>query len=175
MDTVSMTENLYTPDCIRTYTGKYVNVFEPTTDMICIEDIAHSLAQQPRFAGHLREHYSVGQHSVLSSHRVPEEHRLAALLHDASEAYMVDIPRPIKYKLSSYKEIEDNLMHLIAEKFGFEYPLPDSVKKVDEFMLQWEWESLMLANIHPMNRIVPWSISYTEAAFIELFHKINFK
>ena len=48
-----MKENLYTKDCIRTFTGIYMNVFNPTSEMICIEDIAHSLSLQCRFAGHL--------------------------------------------------------------------------------------------------------------------------
>ena len=137
-------EDLFTPDCIRTYSGIYMNIFEPTLDMICIEDIAHSLSHQCRFAGHLPVFYSVAQHSVIASRYVSSEHALAALLHDASEAYLCDIPRQIKPKLTNYKEIEDNLMKLIAEKFGFGYPLHSDVKQADEFMLQWEWHSLML-------------------------------
>lgn len=116
-------ENLYTPDCIRTFTGIYVNVFEPTEEMICIEDIAHALSNQCRFGGHLPVFYSVAQHSIIMSDKMHESHKLAALLHDASEAYLLDIPRPIKKGLSNYKEIEDKLMTAIAAKFGFEYPL----------------------------------------------------
>ena len=56
-----MKENLYTPNCIRTFTGLYMNVFNPKPDMICIEDIAHALSQQPRFGGHLPRMYSVAQ------------------------------------------------------------------------------------------------------------------
>ncbi|HET6558087.1 MAG TPA: hypothetical protein VFG54_12280 [Prolixibacteraceae bacterium] len=137
-------ENLYTPDSIRTYSGIYMNVFEPTLDMICIEDIAHSLANQCRFAGHLPVFYSVAQHSVKASVRANKAHKLQALLHDASEAYLLDIPSPIKKRLRDYKEIEDNLMNLIAKKFGFEYPLHEKVKDIDRYMLQWEWHSLML-------------------------------
>jgi len=121
-----------------------MNIFEPTLDMICIDDIAHSLSHQCRFGGHLPTFFSVAQHSVMTSKRVPQEHKLAALLHDASEAYLMDIPRPIKAHLTNYKELEDRLMELIALKFGFEYPLHPIVKKADEFMLRWEWHSLML-------------------------------
>jgi hypothetical protein len=137
-------ENLYTPNCIRTFTGIYMNVFEPTLDMICMEDIAHALSNQCRFGGHLPEFYSVAQHSITMSNKMHENHKLAALLHDASEAYLLDIPSPIKKGLSNYKEIEDRLMFLIAEKFGFQYPLHEKVKEVDEYMLQWEWSNLML-------------------------------
>lgn len=149
-------ENLYTKDCIRTKSGIYMNVFEPTIEMICIEDIAHSLTYQCRFGGHLPVFYSVAQHSLNCSYLVDNPQlKLAALLHDASEAYLLDIPRPIKQRLANYKEIEEGLMILIAEKFDFAYPLQKEIKKVDETMLQVEWDYLMLGkgtwqfNIHP--------------------------
>lgn len=138
-------ENLFTPNCIRTVSGIYVNVFEPTPEMICIEDIAHALSNQCRFGGHLPSFYSVAQHSLNCSYLVEDKKlKLAALLHDASEAYLLDIPSPVKKGLSNYKEIEDRLMKVIADKFGFAYPLHPDVKKVDELMLHVEWDSLML-------------------------------
>ena len=141
------TENLFTPDCIRTYTGLYMNVFEPTLDMVCIEDIAHSLSMQCRFGGHLPKFYSVAQHSILVALRISETGiKLEALLHDASEAYLMDIPSPIKKRLSNYKEIEENLMRIIGDKFGFTMPLHEKVKDADAYMLQWEWDNLMLRN-----------------------------
>lgn len=137
-------ENLNTPNCIRTNSGIYMNVFEPTIEMINIEDIAHSLSNQCRFAGHLPKFYSVAQHSILCSSLVDKRDKLEALLHDASEAYIIDIPTPIKAGLTNYKEIEDKLMRLIAQKFNFNYPLGDAVKKVDKKMLHFEWDHLML-------------------------------
>lgn len=161
-------ENLYTPNCIRTVTGIYVNVFEPTPEMFCIEDIAHSLSHQCRFGGHLPHYYSVAQHSIVMSDKMHESHKLAALLHDASEAYLLDIPRPIKKGLSNYKEIEDKLMNAIAAKFGFEYPLHEKVKEVDEYMLQWEWSTLMLGkSIFP--KIECWSPKYAKECFMSTF------
>lgn len=140
-----MKENLYTPNCIRTFSGIYMNVFEPTSEMICIEDIAHALSHQCRFGGHLPVFYSVAQHSLNCSYLIEnKELKLAALLHDASEAYLLDIPRPIKQQLSNYKDIEDKLMRIIGDKFGFEYPLHPDVKRIDEEMLQTEWNCLML-------------------------------
>jgi uncharacterized protein len=137
-------ENLFTPDCIRTVSGIYVNVFEPTAEMICIEDIAHALSMQCRFGGHLPFFYSVAQHSLFCCDQVDDEHKLAALLHDASEAYLLDIPRPIKNRLANYKEIENGLMYEIANKFGFQWPLHEKVKEVDELALQMEWDEIML-------------------------------
>lgn len=138
-------ENLYTPNFIRTYTGIYMNVFEPTLEMICIEDIAHSLSMQCRFGGHLPIFYSVAQHSLNCSYLIEDSHlKLEALLHDASEAYLLDIPRPIKNNLPNYKHIESGLMNLIATKFGFTIPLHEKTKQADETMLQLEWDVLML-------------------------------
>jgi uncharacterized protein len=78
-------ENLYEPDCIRTYTGLYINVFNPKPEMIEIEDIAHALSFQCRFGGHLPKFYSVAQHSLNCSYLVKEPAlKLTALLHDAS-------------------------------------------------------------------------------------------
>jgi len=135
---------LYSPDVIRTSSGKFINVFEPTPDMICIEDIAHSLAHQCRFGGHLPQFYSVAQHSIMCAMHVSSDaDRFAALMHDASEAYLLDMPSPIKARLPEYKSIEDNLMRVIAEKFGFEYPLSEAVKQVDRSMLEYEYNGLM--------------------------------
>jgi 5'-deoxynucleotidase YfbR-like HD superfamily hydrolase len=133
--------------CIRTNSGLFINVFDPKRDVIAIEDIAHALASIPRFGGHLNRHYSVAQHSVMCMMRVKSlEDKKAALMHDASEAYLGDIPTPIKAKLPEYKTCEHNLMLMIADKFGFEYPLNEVVKEVDARMLQIEWENLVLDN-----------------------------
>lgn len=138
-------EDLFKKDCIRTFTGLYVNVFEPTEDMICIEDIAHALSNQCRFGGHLPYYYSVADHCLNCSYFIEDPgKKLEMLLHDASEAYLLDIPSPIKKRLRDYKKIEYNLMRVIAEKFGFQYPLSPEVKKVDELLLQLEWDVLML-------------------------------
>jgi len=142
-------ENLFTPNCIRTVSGKYVNVFEPTPDMICIEDIAHALSNQCRFGGHLPRFYSVAEHSLNCSYLIDDpELKLEALMHDASEAYLLDIPSPIKKNLTNYKQIEDGLMKVIFEKFGLSYPLHEKVKEVDAIVLQTEWNCLMLQLDH---------------------------
>jgi len=167
-------ENLYTPNCIRTFIGLYMNVFDPTPEMICIEDIAHALSNQCRFGGHLPQFYSVAQHSVLCSQNVSYEYRLQALLHDAAEAYLLDMPRPIKQGLSNYKEIENNLMVVIAAKFGFIYPLENQVKQIDEEMLQFEWEHLMLGK--PLNDVfLCWSSRFAKHSFLETYTELSLK
>ena len=165
-------ENLYTKDCIRTYTGIYMNVFEPTLRMICIEDIAHALSHQCRFGGHLPKFYSVAQHSWLCESLIEPEQKLSALLHDASEAYLLDIPRPIKQRLSNYKQIEDGLMRLIAEKFQFEYPLNKRVKEIDEQVLQIEWDNLMLQN-KTIENFTSFSAELAKTRFLESFSRLT--
>ncbi len=165
-------ENLYTPGCIRTFTGKYFNPCNPEIDLICIEDIAHALSMQTRFGGHLPVFYSVAQHCVLAAREVSDEYRLTTLLHDASEAYLIDVPRPVKEQLSNYKEIEHRLMKIIAAKFSIAWPLPEWVKIADEYMLRYEWQSLML-NDCPQPPIEPWEQQLAEAQFLAQFHKLT--
>lgn len=141
-------DTLYAGRLIRTFSGNYVDVFNPDPATITIEDIAHHLSNQCRFSGALPEFYSVAQHSYLTSYLVEQEHKLAALLHDAAEAYLVDIPSPIKREIRDYAALEDGLMEVIANKFGFAYPLHPSVKAADKEMLEMEWNGIMLGNFH---------------------------
>lgn len=133
-------------DCIRTHSGIYINIFDTTPEMICIEDIAHGLSFQPRFAGHLDRLYSVAQHSIKSAEMASEPNKFAALLHDASEAYMLDMPTPIKARMPEYQIIENNLMSVIAKKFGFQFPLDPEIKIIDKVMVNLEWEMLVMSN-----------------------------
>lgn len=161
-------ENLHTTNCIRTYTGIYFNVFEPTLDMINIEDIAHALSNQCRFGGHLPTYYSVAEHSLVCHNLASKNNKKAALLHDASEAYMLDIPRPIKQALKDYKEIEHKLMLLVAEKFGFQYPLNSSIKTIDEIVLEQEWNELMIKTTKQTLKC--YSPEYAKHKFLEAFN-----
>lgn len=156
---------------IVTFTGKLFNCFAPTNHDICIEDIAHALSNQCRFGGHLPKFFSVAQHSILVSTIVAPEHRLAALLHDASEAYLIDVPRPVKLHLSNYKDIEDAIMLEIARKFGFKWPLHEEVKKADEIMLQREWDEIMMGKIpiDPENQTPCWTPGQSKRHFLERF------
>jgi len=130
-------------DWIQTYTGKRFYLINPTPDMIDIEDIAHALSNVCRFAGHIKKFYSVAEHSVFVSRMCEKEHKLAGLLHDASEAYIADIASPFKPFLTNYKELEHNVMLVIAEKFGFEYPFDNDVHESDVYMLKMEAQELL--------------------------------
>lgn len=130
-------------DWMQTYTGIQFWPLDPRADEICIEDIAHSLAHQCRYNGHCQRFYSVAEHSAIMASFAKPEHKLAALLHDAAEAYLCDIPRPLKKYLHGYREIEERLERTIAAKFGAPYPWPQEVHELDERMLADELEQIM--------------------------------
>lgn len=135
--------NVYTENAIRTFTGKVFDLKILDPESICIEDIAHALAYTPRFGGHLPLPYSVAQHSVHVMEQCKPDLQLAALLHDASEAYIGDMPSPFKKLMPDYKKLEANLMKVIAKKFGFEYPLHPEIKDADYALLSIEWEAFV--------------------------------
>lgn len=117
---------------IQTVSGGMVFPMAPDPREINIEDIAHSLAMQCRFNGHCREFYSVAQHSVIVSrhcHRFP----LLGLMHDAAEAYVGDIVRPIKLQIKAFSELEKTVWRSIAAELG-RLPLRASTAERDEVL-----------------------------------------
>jgi len=127
---------------ITTYTGKVIYFEKPDPASIDIIDIAHALSNQCRFAGHTKRFMSVAEHSILVSLQCPE-YGLEGLLHDASEAYMVDMPTPIKRKIKDYKVYEDRLMSAIFTRFQLKYPLPQEVHDADRAQLVREAKELV--------------------------------
>lgn len=136
------------------YSGIRFWPLSPDIENILLPDIAHALAFQCRFGGHTRQFYSVGQHCILTAQLSEIDFpstpniQLAALLHDATEAYLVDLPRPIKRQMPIYKQTEDKLASLIAKKFGLIPSDFERIKKYDEQALSIEANSLM-APLHP--------------------------
>ncbi|QEA38608.1 phosphohydrolase [Pistricoccus aurantiacus] len=161
---------------IVTVTGRHFHLEAPTFDMVAPYDIAHALAQLCRFGGHTRVHYSVAQHSVLASHHVPREHALAALLHDATEAYLGDVVTPLKTLLPLYRHIEAQAWAAICERFGLSEILPASVKRIDLALLATERRDLLvdhgapwpcLTGVMPLSEtIVPWSAEEARQLFL---------
>jgi hypothetical protein len=130
-----------TPSSIKTFTGR-VDPLNPIVDAINIEDIAHALARQCRYNGHCVGFLSVARHSIwvaeyLKSEGYDETMQLTGLLHDAAEAYLGDLVRPLKHtefgKL--YLEVEEILEGVIAERFGLPFPIPAEVRAADDYVL----------------------------------------
>ena len=132
---------------IRTYLGVSFNVLEPREEDIHPLDIAKALSQQCRFTGHTKPPYSVAEHSILVATLSPTKWKLAALLHDAAEAYLMDLPTPIKNlpEMKPYRDMEDKLQRLIYKRFGVDSEeVPPSVKKADHEAFKIEWNALMV-------------------------------
>jgi hypothetical protein len=128
---------------IQTYLGKRFTPLAPQADDIEIEDIAHALAHKCRYGGHTKRFYSVAEHSVFVARHASPENRLTALLHDASEAYLADVPRPIKPHLPGYYAIEEMIDRAVARRFGLTYPWPAEVHDLDTRILADEKDKLM--------------------------------
>lgn len=145
-------DNLFEPGKVRLYSGKYVNVASLTEDDICLEDIAHSLAMTCRFNGNTKSFFSVLSHSILVSSIVENRFQLEALMHDAHEAYLFDIPSPYK-KLPQFKELvelENSIQVMIDKKYGLfdkdKYSY-DNVKSADMIALNIEWNSCVINDL----------------------------
>src|ERR1017187_3227299 len=130
---------------IQTFTGRTFPILEPSAEDIDIKDIAHALSNLCRFAGHTSIFYSVAQHSVMVSQNVQPQFSLAGLLHDAPEAYCVDVPRPLKHSgfLDGYAVIEDRIWEAISKKYGLPLMLDPDVKRADNVLLFTEQRDLM--------------------------------
>jgi hypothetical protein len=133
---------------MQTFSGRSYWPLDPRPDEVFIVDIAHALSQMCRYNGHCQRFYSVAEHSIHVSFMVPVEHALAALLHDASEAYCVDVPRPLKPFLTTYKDIELKNWLAIAQRFGLAPELPESVHVADNDILSTEHDTLMPSTPH---------------------------
>lgn len=175
-------------DWIQTFTGKKFYPLEPKMEDICIEDIAHSLSMQCRFNGHCKQFYSVAQHSVAMVNcwfPKPSQKKFAryALLHDASEAYLSDIPRPIKHlpEFSFYRDAEKKLQEMIYIKFGLNPVEPTEIKSADweilceEAMskkLMWPLHPDWTARCKPLINFTPLEPNRIEKIFLDKFQSL---
>lgn len=174
------------PLCTRS--GRMFYVLDPQVEDICIEDIAYHLSNLCRFAGAVSDFYSVCEHSVrgtltLAALGCDEHVQLAFLLHDAAEAYCIDLPRPLKRELPGYREIENTVSRFIYEKYDCELDLHtvEAVEIMDARMLSTERRDLMPAQtaswpdmLKPLHeKIVPWSPRAARIAYLGLFHKLT--
>lgn len=174
---------------ILTRSGRKFDLARPNADMVDTTDIAHSLSMQCRFNGHTSMFYSVAQHCYLVADLVPAEHQLAALLHDATEAYVGDLVRPLKEGMRDfanshgdeclYDLTERRVWIAICQRFDLDPILPECVKRADLIALATEKRDLMphhpepwpcLEGIEPYAAFIdPWQPSY---AAIHYHHRL---
>ncbi|GBF56408.1 hypothetical protein PbB2_00064 [Candidatus Phycosocius bacilliformis] len=127
---------------ILTADGTYFSFLRPSENLT-LNAVARGLANTCRFGGQCNRFYSVAEHSVWVSRIVPEELALWGLMHDAPEAFICDIPKPLKEMLPDYRKIEKAIEGPILEFFGLIGPMPSAVKAADMIMLATEQRQIM--------------------------------
>jgi len=174
---------------LQTVSGRRVNPFDPDPEQLDIEDIARALANLCRFGGHSRVFYSVAQHSVIVSELVEQrggdaEEVFAALMHDASEAYLGDMPHPIKHRSplgAAFKAAEGHLEEVIRGRFAIKPDVPE-IKRADRALLaterrvfsgeSWHWPEL--DGVEPLElELTAWSPEEAARVFRERFAELD--
>uniref|UniRef100_A0A6M3JJM4 HD domain-containing protein n=1 Tax=viral metagenome TaxID=1070528 RepID=A0A6M3JJM4_9ZZZZ len=177
---------------IETLTHKKVDIFDPDPDSICIEDIAHHLAIINRFVGATREPYSVAQHSVILASFFDDRffddriESLQALMHDAAEYCINDIPSPIKQEFKMIKKVEDNFCKTIFNKFNIPFPWSFEIDRLDKCLGKEEgrqlgknvdmWPNYTEEEIGKLPwdiDIIPWNWGQAEGAFLNSFKRLT--
>lgn len=164
---------------VQTWSGRRVYPLAMTPADLHIGDIAHSLSHLCRFNGHCEPFYSVAEHCMFVAKHVCRENALWALLHDAAEAYICDLPSPIKAMFPDYALVEENILHCVAEKWGLSWPMPDEVHEIDLRALMTEARDLMAPppepwsiDAEPLPSRLPlgWAVADVKRLYLQLFY-----
>lgn len=166
---------------IQTFTGRRFAPQAVAPDDFDINDVAHALSLLCRFNGHCRAFYSVAEHSVRVSAICPPEAALWGLLHDLGEAYLGDLPRPLKPLFPAFERLEEQLLRVAGQAFGLGWPIPPSVRRADDVLLATEARDLMAPPPEPWplraeplaERITPLGPSEAERAFLDRYRALR--
>ena len=165
---------------LQTFTGRKFWPLDPRPEDVCIDDIAHALSLLCRFGGHCTRFYSVAEHSIYISQHAGQ-YALWGLLHDASEAYLIDVPRPLKKMLPEYRAAEDRLQRVICEAFGLDPEKPENITQLDRAILMDERLHIMAPAPEPWSTdVAPLGVkiggympAVAEIIFLETFHRLD--
>ena len=140
-----MTDEKRVGGWIQTYTGIKFYPCDPRSDEVVLADIAHALANICRFNGHTTSWYPVAAHSVHVSKLVPLDQAMEALMHDASEAYICDLPAPVKESplFAGYLQVEALIQNAVQAKFGLGFMNTPEIKQADRVALATEVRDLI--------------------------------
>jgi len=179
----TLTEYMLVKSEILTSSGDYFSFINPDAYHFEIETIAHALSYLCRFTGHTAEFYSVAQHSVMVSSLLPREMQLAGLLHDATEAFVGDMTKPLKDMFPEFRRIEKNIENAICRQYGIACPMPREVKQADLILLATEQRDLMphvdlqwsyLEGVEAMKeKITPWAPALAKELFLKRFYALT--
>lgn len=165
-----------------TFTGKIIYPYKPNEVVVDIRDISHALSHVCRFGGHSSSFYSVAQHSVLVSQLVSPRNAFLGLMHDATEAYLGDMVRPIKHRMQEYQNLEAEWESVISKKYGIVGD-HDEVKEADNHILSIEvrklipskgvgWPDFSSSTMCDVT-IDPWASKSAEKIFLARFYELN--
>lgn len=160
---------------INTYNGLLIDLLNPTVDMINIDDIARGLAYKGHFGGMTPFYFSIAQHSTLVHELMlckfmhNKQMLLLGLLHDASEAYIGDMVKPLKVHLNEFCEIEDRLMKVICEKFDVDYEMLSLVKPYDKEAQELEFQTFFEGAAH----VISQTPDYSKRIFLRTFARLS--
>lgn len=171
-------------DWMQTQSGRQFYPLDPRPDDFNITDIAHALSMQCRYAGHVDRFYSVAEHCVLVSQGVPAEVAREGLMHDAAEAYVGDMVRPLKINVGQFKGIEDSILYVMADRYQLAWPFPEAVHDADNRILLTERAALLSNTRHPwdpdLEQLEPldvpihaWSPAEAKAQFLARFEEVT--
>lgn len=142
---------------ITTYTGLQFDPLDPVPETIRIQDIAHALSLLCRGNGHVKTFYSVGQHCLAAAKEAAargdsRQVILGALLHDATECYLSDVPHPYKVNMPRYRELEDRLLQAVLDRFLGGPLTPEEWAEVEQIDRALMFSDLHHLMDHPENR-----------------------
>lgn len=149
-----------------TVSGKLINLFDPDPNMIDINDIAHGLSNTCRWNGHTGEFFSVAQHVVLGVEVCKRERRPQWVLHDSEETYFGDVIKPLKNMFPEIEKASITMRKLIYKQLGVEYIYDEEIERVDAYMLDWDYNTLIGKNFE---RGHCWSPEVAKDKFLEAF------
>jgi hypothetical protein len=170
-------------DWFQTIEGRQFWPFDPRPGDFSINEIAHALSQICRFNGHTKSFLSVAEHSVWVSLECDPMDAMEGLMHDASEAYLGDMIRPLKKGMPEYVKVEQAVEAAIAQQFGFRFPYPESVKRADDAVLLAERRDLLADPPKPWTVRVPamerrvegWDPITARTRFLDRFRALSGK
>ncbi|CAN0065776.1 unnamed protein product, partial [Chrysoparadoxa australica] len=165
-----------------TASGEKISILNPSVESIHLEDIAHALSNLCRFGGHTPYFYSVAQHSLLvmrlAEHaNESDQVQLAALMHDATEAYVSDMIKPIKEIIGTpYEELEAGFEKVISFKFDIDPADFKKVKQYDRTVLEIEHATFFKKEAAAFIELAPYGIydqPNAKTAFLHHFNRLN--
>ena len=169
---------------ITTRMGRLFYPLDPRPDEVHIHDIAYSLSMKCRFGGFCEWYYSVATHAVVVAEQMAANDSpfaFCGLMHDAAEAYLPDVPRPLKKQLPGFEEMERRVLGAIATRFNLPQTFAElpAVIEVDDRVLVGEARRMMSGDVREFPNVPPAQFDclvltpeQSRVRFLNMFHML---